>query len=396
MRVAFPSNEYLDPNNIKSWSGAPFFSRQALESIGLEIVTLPLDEINRGRRMVRFLYWRWFHGKRYLRYYDRGLLESYGRQLGRQLATHAADVVLSLSTWPIAYLETNLPVVLWSDACFAGLLDFYDSFTNLAPPSIRAGHAAEQRALNRCARVIFPSQWAAQTTLAHYRVDPARIRIVPFGGNLPEPPTFEEAAAAVSSRDMSRCNLLFVGVDWKRKGADIAVETAEVLCEAGVDAKLTIVGCKPPPSRRLPSCVELVPFVSKDTVEEHRRCAEIFKHSHFFIMPSRAEAFGVVYAEASAFGVPCLAAKVGGVPSAVTDGVNGQLFPVEARGSEYAKYIMRGMQSPVRYRELALRTAKEGATRLSWKASGRKVAQILDETVQRKPAPSARAFSTAC
>jgi glycosyltransferase involved in cell wall biosynthesis len=388
MRIAFPTTRFLDPDNVKSWSGLPFFIRRALENAGLEIVTLPLtDDLGSGGRWMRFLYWRWLRGKRYLRHCEGRLLKSYARQLEQHLAAHSVDAVFSLSTWLIARLETALPVVFWTDACFAGMLDFYGSFTNLAPPSIQAGHAAEQAALDRCNRAIYSIQWAADAAIRHYRVEPAKISVVPFGANLLEPPTVEEARAGVHARDMSPCNLLLVGVDWVRKGADIAVETVEALNAAGLNARLTVVGCKPPASRRLPACVELIPFIDKHDTGHRRRLGELYRRSHFFIMPSRAEAFGIVFAEAGAFGVPSLATKVGGIPSVIADDINGRLFPLEAGGADYADYILKFMQSSHRYRQLALRTAEDAATRLSWDFSGLKVARIIGETVrQGRPA----------
>jgi glycosyltransferase involved in cell wall biosynthesis len=387
MRVAFPTTRFLDPDNIKSWSGLPFFIRRALENAGLEIVTMPLvDDINGGGRWTRFLYWRWLRGKRYLRQCESRLLRSYARQLEQHLAAQPVDIVFSPSTWMLAYLETDLPVVFWTDACFAGMLDFYGSFTHLAPPSIQAGHAAEQGALDHCARAIYAIDWAAQTALQHYQVAPEKISVVSFGGNLLEPPTIDEARAGVQARDMSTCHLLLVGVDWERKGADVAVEAVETLNAAGLNARLTVVGCQPPSSHHLPAGVELIPFISKDTVEQRRQLGELYKRSHFFIMPSRAEAFGIVFAEASAFGVPCLATKVGGLPSVIIDDINGRLFPLEAGGAEYADYILECLHNPDRYRQLALRTAEDAATRLSWDVAGRKVAEILNEIVhQRNP-----------
>jgi len=395
MRVAFPTTRFLNPDNVKSWSGLPFFIRRALENAGLEVVTMPLvEDLGSGGRWTRFLYWRWLQGKRYLRHCESKLLKSYARQLEQHLAEHSIDIVFSPSTWMLAYLETDLPVVFWTDACFAGMLDFYGAFTQVAPPSIKAGHVAEQAALDRCARAIYSSDWAAQMALQHYQVASEKISIVPFGGNLLEPPTIEEARAGVRARDMSQCNLLLVGVDWKRKGADIAVEAVEALNAAGVNARLTVVGCKPPDSCRLPAGVEVIPFIGKDTIEDRQRLGEIFKRSHFFIMPSRAEAFGLVFAEASAFGVPCLATKVGGIPSAVVDDINGRLFPLEAHGAEYADYILKYMRNPDRYHQLALRTAEDGAARLSWDAAGRKVTEILAEIVRQRASP-ARAEWTA-
>jgi YD repeat-containing protein len=128
----------------------------------------------------------------------------------------------------------------------------------------------------------------------------------------------------------------------------------------------------------------MIPFIGKETIEHRHQLGELYKRSHFFIMPSRAEAFGIVFAEASAFGVPCLATKVGGLPSVIIDDVNGRLFPLEAGGAEYADYIAKYMRNPVRYQQLALRTAEDAATRLSWDASGRKVAGILNDLVRQK------------
>jgi glycosyltransferase involved in cell wall biosynthesis len=387
MRVAFPASCFLNPDDIKSWSGLPFFIRRALTNAGLEIVTIPLvDHTNPDWQLSRFLYWRWLRGKRYLRYCGSRLLKGYARQIEQYLAANPVDAVFSPSTWPITYLETELPVVFWTDACFAGMLDFYGSFTNLASPSIQAGHAAEQAALDRCTRAIYSSHWAAQTAVRHYQVDPAKISVVSFGGNFLEPPTLKEAAAAVRARDMAPCHLLLVGVDWERKGANVAVETVLALNAAGLNARLTVVGCKPPPAQPLPAGVEIIPFIGKETAAQRRQLAELYKRSHFFIMPSRAEAFGIVFAEASAFGVPCLATEVGGLPSVIIDEVNGRLFPLGTGGVEYADYILACMEDPSRYRELAMRTAREGATRLSWNASGRKVAKILKETIQPRTA----------
>ncbi len=70
MRVAFPSTHFLDPDNVDAWSGLPFI-RQALETAGIEQVTIPLaDPVDLGGQLPRFLYWRWLRGKRYLRHFE--------------------------------------------------------------------------------------------------------------------------------------------------------------------------------------------------------------------------------------------------------------------------------------------------------------------------------------
>ncbi|MGH7943758.1 MAG: glycosyltransferase family 4 protein [Opitutaceae bacterium] len=390
MRIAFLASEFLDPDTPRSWSGLPFFMRHAIESAGIETVTLSPVDTRQAERLVRFLYWRWMRGRRYLKYCDHALLKSHARQYERGLAGIAVDAVFSPSTWPLAYLETDLPTVFWTDACFAGLLDFYHSFTDIAPPSVTAGHVIEQLALDRCARALYSTDWAAGTTQRHYVIPESKVSVVPFGGNLLEPPSLQEATQMVRERPLTPCRLLLVGVDWKRKGVDIAVDAVKALSAAGLDCRLTIVGCSPPAGRSLPACVDVIPFISKVTSEDRQRLNEIYARSHFFVMPTRAEAFGVVFAEASAFGVPCLATAVGGLPSVVKNGVNGQLFPLNANGDDYADWILNLLKTPARYQEFALRAAQHAAAHLSWKVAGQQVATILKDVVAKWPVDAAR------
>ncbi|HVU33829.1 MAG TPA: glycosyltransferase family 4 protein [Opitutaceae bacterium] len=379
MRVAFLGNQYLDPDNCRSWSGLPYFMRRALEEAGIETVTIAPQDTEDPRRIMRLLYWRWLRGKRYLKYCDPRLLQDHARQCERRLASVTVDAVFSPSTWPLAYLRTRLPTVFWTDASFAGVLNFYDSFTNVAPLSVAAGHWVEQQALTRCARAIFSSDWAAATARDNYAVDAGKVRVVPFGGNLAEPPTLGEAREFVRTRPMQPCRLLLVGVDWQRKGADIALEVSELLNQRGIECTLTVVGCNPPAGRALPPHVELVPFLGKSSADDRRRLNALYARSHFFVMPTRAEAFGIVYAEAAAFGVPSMATQVGGLPTVIRSGINGELFALDAPAAAYADWIVARVANPAAYRALAMNALEDARERLSWPVAGQRVAAIFEE-----------------
>jgi glycosyltransferase involved in cell wall biosynthesis len=54
---------------------------------------------------------------------------------------------------------------------------------------------------------------------------------------------------------------------------------------------------------------------------------DLMSTADLFVLPSVAEAFGIVFAEAIYLGVPIVAAKTGGIPEVVTDGVDGILIP---------------------------------------------------------------------
>src|SRR5258708_30435149 len=196
MRVAFLANRYLNPETSRSWSGLPFYIKRAFEQADIETVVFNLDERVSLGSWAQFAYWKILHRKRYLRNSTAELLRSYGAQVEAQLASARVDAIFSPSSWPFAYLRTALPTFFWTDACFAGMVDFYGSFTQLAPPSLIDGHAAEQNALNRCTRALYSSEWAAETARSSYSVDPRKIAVGPFGGNLQAPPELPDLTAA--------------------------------------------------------------------------------------------------------------------------------------------------------------------------------------------------------
>ena len=381
MRVAFVANTYLDPGKRSSWSGLPYFMRRSLEHAGLEVETILLPEPNPASGMLRYAYWRFLRGRRFLRNRETSLQRHYSREVERSLAATRADVVFCPSSQPVAYLSSKIPMVFWTDACFAGMVDFYASFTNLAPCSLADGHAAETSALSNCSRAIYSSQWAASKAKTHYGISESKVDIVAFGGNVADRPSLAQVREFVSARAELPLRLLLVGVDWARKGADVAVEAVTALNERGVPAQLTIIGCAPPGGANLPRYVETIPFVDKSTAEGALRFNEICRRSHFMLMPSRADCTPVAIVEGFYFGLPCLASHVGGIPSQVINEINGRLFSLESRGAAYADYILSLMKDRSRYHTLALRTALYADQHLSWEVSGRRVAALLREVI---------------
>ncbi|HEX3756275.1 MAG TPA: glycosyltransferase family 4 protein, partial [Rhizomicrobium sp.] len=180
----------------------------------------------------------------------------------------------------------------------------------------------------------------------------------------------------IRERAADACRLLFVGVDWRRKGGDIALAVAEELRRRGLPAELEIVGCVPP--RVVPGFVRVHPFVSKKTLEGRALMAQLYQRSHFLLLPTRAEAYGVAFVEACAHGVPCMGSSVGGVTTIIKDGVNGRLLPLEAPPALYADRIQSLWQDPQSYRELCRSAFRTTQSRLSWTQFGNTVRGLVE------------------
>jgi glycosyltransferase involved in cell wall biosynthesis len=376
MKVAYTT--HFSADNLHSWSGSIYYIREALREAGCEILTIDsLHEVGKVSGKLKEMAYKYLLGTTFLRYRRPSTLDAYARQVEEAIAGRNVDVVFSPSSFPIARLKPGIPAVFWSDACFAGLIDFYPYTTNLCKQTLRVGNLTEQDALDRCSLAIYTSDWAARTALESYKVDPAKVKVVPYGANADAAKTLEQVKASLDTRSNERCELLFIGVEWERKGADIALETAVELNRRGIPTRLHLVGCEPP--GKVPDCVVLHGFISKKSPEGRAKMDALLASSNFLIVPSRAECFGLVFAEASSFGLPSLAADVGGIPSVVRDGINGRLFPLSARGEVYADEVVSLMEDPARYREMALNAFAEYETRLNWRVAGQAVVNLLKQ-----------------
>jgi len=365
-----------------NWSGLGYYIAQSLknQSIPLEYIG-PLNDPIHLKAICKFkrYYYGLFHNKNYQKIPDPLTLKSYAKQVAKKLSGRGSDIVFSATVEPIAYLDCKQPIVFWSDATCSGLVDFYPEYSNLCHESLRNWHIMERLALEKCKLAIYASEWAAQTAIDYYNADPSKVKVVPFGANIDSRRTLSDIKILIEARPSNRCKLLFLGVDWYRKGGDVALKVAEELNSLGLDTELTIVGCEPIAERPLPEFVKSLGYISKSTNIGKDKINQLIAESHFLILPSTAECYGIVFCEANAFGVPCISRKVGGIPTIIKPNVNGNLFDLNADISEYCNYIYRLFTNYADYKNLALSAFHEYESRLNWGVSGQQVKNLLEE-----------------
>lgn len=376
MKIAYVTP--YDSLNVESWSGSGYHILMALRNNGLhaEPIRNLRDTYRHLTRAKKFVYEK-ILDKTYLRDRHAPTLRSYASQIETALAPLQCDVVFSPGTVPLAYLRTDRPIVFWTDATFAGMVDFYPAFSNLCRETLRNGNDMEQKALSRSRLAIYSSEWAANSALRNYDVDPKKIKVVPFGANIECRRNMKDIHRLISEKNMDVCRLLFVGVDWHRKGGDMALEVAARLNRKGLPTELHVVGCQPPIAP--PDFVQLHGFVSKRTEAGRKKLDELFSSAHFLIVPSRAECAAVAFAEASSFGLPSLATAVGGIPTVIRDDHNGHTFSLTSDAEEYCEYIVKIMSRRGNYENLAISSFKEYSERLNWSVAGKKVRALIHE-----------------
>lgn len=389
MKITYATT--YDASDVNNWSGTGHYVARALmnQDFTLDLVgPLPRPMSLWPVFKAKSLYYNRLLKTRYHANHDLAIAKHYARLVDQRLRqTKDSDLVFSPGTIPIAFLKSDKPSVFWSDATHAALFDFYPEYSHLCAETIRDGHTIERRAMERASAAIFTSEWAAASAIRDYGINPAKVHVVPFGANLETAPPETDITEAIAARPRQKCKLLFIGVDWTRKGGETALTVARELNRMGLPTELTIVGCNPFHGTSCPDFVRCEGFLSKRIQADRDRLDKLLAESHFLIVPSHAECFGLVYCEANAFGVPCLARAVGGVPSIVRNGVNGHLLDRDEPAAAYVQVIERLFQNYGEYLDLAVSSRQEFSSRLNWSASGKEVRKIILDTCRPRARP---------
>jgi len=375
MKVSFITP--FDAKDVNKWSGIPCYIVKHLSPLCEDFEYVgPLKKKSSLKQKLRRIWHKKILKKRYLKRREPEVTASYARQSEELLKGSDADAVLTPWTLAVSDLQTDKPIVLWSDACFGSLVDFYAQFTNLCDRSLKDGHALEQKALDRCKYVVYSSQWAADGAIEHYNLPHEKVKVIPFGANIECDRTESDIEAIISNKQNEVCKLLFLGKDWKRKGGEIALNVVKQLNERGTKTELTVVGCTPEFEDGIPEYVNIIGFLNKATDAGCNKLNQLLEESHFMILPTYAEAYGIVFCEASSYGLPSIALDRGGVP--VTDQVNGLLFDVDAPIDEYCEKIETLMNDGEAYAALARSSFKEYSENLNWNVASQRMLDLLE------------------
>jgi len=376
MKLAFVTT--YDATNVAHWSGLGTHISRAIQDQGIDLRHVgPIDYNFSFLSRAKYKFYQKILNRVCLPEREHFLAAHYARKVNDLLQGQDVDIVFSPGSIPVSKLQCDAPIVIYADATFAGLIELYYQYVSIDRDYLDKGHALEKEALDKCALAIFASDWAAETATKFYGTSPSKIRVIPFGANLQKQRSETEILSAIERRPIDLCRLLFVGVDWERKGGDIAVAVADKLNERGIKTELTVVGCLPPKTR-VNDHIKIQGFISKQSKDGRERLDQLYLENHFLILPTRAECFGVVFCEASSFGVPSISCATGGVPTAVRNGRNGQLFALDAEVDQYVEYIANLWEDYDQYKSLAASSLAEYQERLNWGVAGLRIRNQLE------------------
>ncbi len=364
----------IDPMDKRSWSGTYYRMFRALEKQSFEVI--PLGPLNHPPPVVFALRLldkvkQIFYGKNFNK--QQRLLKSkyFGYQFKKILRNKKIDVIFSpASSAEIAHLHISIPVCYLSDTSFSQTYPFYKDIYRYSEQTIGELNLIEQKVIDKCQALVYPTEWAARYVVDHYHADQAKVQVVKFGPNLDALPGRDEIGKDFNGE----IKLLLLGVNWEMKGGDLAFGAFKMLLDRGYNVSFTVCGCVPPVTHEK---MTVIPFLNKNKAEDLFQFRQLLFDHHLLVLPTRIDCFGIVFCEAAAFGMPVVTTATCGVPFVVKDGVTGYTLPVDAEAEAYANQIQAMLDHPEEMKKMALRAREEFENELNWEVWGQKMKNVL-------------------
>lgn len=339
MKIAFLSS--LNPYNVNNWSGTLYYIFHSLrknhdvEWVGEEIIGEFVSDI---------------------------------------VLQNKYDILIARDCSFIACLKVSIPIVYIGDTTFDLIKDSWN-ITNR--DFIQFADEIERKAILNTDCVIYSSEWAKESAIKHYKADPSKIKVIEFGANLSKIPGTEDTL----NLDIGVCDLLFIGKEWERKGGDKVCGIYNSLKSRGFKCTLTIIGSTPSFIDISDLDLRIIPFIDKSIEKDAILLDSIMRKTHFFILPTLFDCYGIVFCEASAYGIPSIASDVGGVSQVIKNGKNGFLLPPEDQAEDYADLIESIFINKSFYKKLRKTSRNEFDERLNWDVWSSKTNKVLEEVL---------------
>ena len=231
-----------------------------------------------------------------------------------------------------------------------------------APRRLIRRRIAQQRLAHRRATgSCVASAYAGASLRDDYGIDPHQIHVVGFGA---------ETIADGHERDWSVPRLLWIGLDWERKGGAALLRAFAALRAEHPDAELHLVGAHP---RSAEPGVSAHGRLDRERPEQRAALERLLTRATALVVPSRLEPFGIVYVEAGLAGLPSIGTTVGGAATAIGDG--GLLV---APGDDAALLdALRRISRPEHAAALGAR-ARANAQQFTWRKVTERLVRAVD------------------
>jgi glycosyltransferase involved in cell wall biosynthesis len=295
------------------------------------------------------------------------LIAQYTSALG---AFHASPDALKVLLYPIAHhswMESNLAVEAnnnpnWSE--FLQGADLSDDRRRLLDAEIMSANF-----------VVVPSTFARQTFI-EAGVDPAKVHVLPLGGDLDRALAPGDVQAEHSD-DNATLKVIFAGQLNQRKGLSYLLEAV-----SGLEKEVELCMIGPASGSMRKKLREEYPSVQVSHPLPRPQLLEAMRAADVLVLPSLAEGFGLVALEAMSVGTPAIVSDRTFGADVISHGYDGWVIEA-ASAAPLRSLLLRLSKDRAHLASVAEKSQRTSQAR-SWVAYTASVRQFLAERLEMK------------
>lgn len=210
----------------------------------------------------------------------------------------------------------GLPHFLYTDHTLLANQEYPD--INLDDYGFSSGWRALEKSFYHNSSCVFTmSKNVSRSLMRDYDLPAEQIECVGVGANAYEGMNLSDFPER-SVESYQGKTILFVGVLWELKGGPELVAAFKIVRKRHPDAQLIIVGSTPDIKEENVTVVGRIPLAE---------VGNYFNSSTVFCMPSKGDAFGIVFLEAFFNRIPVIALEIGAAPDIIQQGETGFMIP---------------------------------------------------------------------
>lgn len=310
----------FDPN---SWSGSSryFFSTLKKHGILKRAFGVEVQSFRRYRLLLKnFSFSReiWRH-KFYL---DTNYYKALTNEINKRLqpSDFLSDLIQIGGIYDVpSCVKGGCKCYSYHDGNLAQMLKSPYMPTNIPESTVKDAFDYEHRVYQGMDKIFVMSDYLRKSFIEDFGVDESKVITIGAGVNLDRIPD-------VGAKNYNNRSLLFIGVDFYRKGGIQLLKAFRIVKQSFTDAKLNIIG---PNNLKVDSDllngVKFHGFLSKRNLEERKLFDAIIQSCDIFVMPSLYEPFGIAPLEAMVYKIPCILTDDWAFPEMIKPGMNGEL-----------------------------------------------------------------------